>query len=596
MSRTSVTQRYRGASRVDDALRLVSDADRAPVRVRADLDDPVPVREALSVLYEIVQSDLRYKPKDRSAYLAFQRMRRGGGSAQTAAGQQAYYRWLAANDPLAWFVLDPVVTVNPDAVLFEVFSKDEGTWAQLSIDREVLDVDGDWVCGTTNIDFSEALYDGIQRIRSYRPVSLAIGPDAVEVAAGDDAVVEKKIELPDAWLRGFLQVQSSATLARAVVSLSPVALYNVFRELRLNADQKRKGRAIRVELVPGETPRLVLEPWETVIETAEPYTGDRPEVVRIWGRRRWMLARRLLPFVTEAKLHLLGSGLPSFLVLRGEGIALTLGLTGFTSANWSRSVQFDTLLPRPGDADDLQEALLKTLSNRWVASRADLAEATGAEPTQVLAALQAAGQNGHVAFDLARDVVRLRPVVGTPLDPARLAFRNDTEKQAHDLVGAVKIATEEVVHGQGTRLVAKVKVEADKREYRPGFLLDDEGRVRKAECTCNAFLARGLKEGPCAHLLALRLKWADLLAKRAARRGTAVTTETRTYTRREPEGEAITQLSIDKTRLKVRWGRRADDRLRVLSLVFDSVDDARTDYFDRIARLEASGFLDASAS
>ncbi|MBX2799197.1 MAG: SWIM zinc finger family protein [Myxococcales bacterium] len=599
--RSQVVQRYRGSSHVDDsALRLVADAQRSPVRVEGRLTEPVLVREALSTLHAIVRSDMRYKPKDRTAYLAYQRMKkRSVGMAQLQA-QQAYYGWLARNDPLAWFVLDPIVTVHPDSVLFEVFSKDEGTYAQLRIDRQAVQEEGDWVCGTTNVDFSDALADGVQRIRSYRDTKLSIGQDAVSLATDGDAVVEKRVAVPDTWLRGFLQVQSSATLARAGFKLTPIELYNVMRQLRMNADRKGEGRAIRVELMPGEAPKLLMEPWEVLLPTSSgPYRGRRPEVIRIWGRRRWLLARRFLPFVSDVELHLVGSGLPSFLVMRAGPVSLTLGLTGFTAANWSRSLQFDTLLPRPGGEAPLQERVMSVLRERWCADWSTLAQESGAPLGQVLSVLQAAGQNGWVLFDLATAKVRLRPLTADPLDPVRLEYRNDRERTAHDLVrqGVVDITKEEVIHGMGIELVADVPVAADKRSYRPAFTLDEEGRVRKAECTCNFYRSHGLKEGPCAHMMALRLHFAAIQAERA-RTGAAaaVTAETRTYARRTDAGEAITQISLDQRQLKVRWGMRTDARMRVQNLLFDEPADARAAYLSRIERLEATGWLDATAT
>ena len=201
-------------------------------------------------------------------------------------------------------------------------------------------------------------------------------------------------------------------------------------------------------------------------------------------------------------------------------------------------------------------------------------------------------------FDLAHDLVRLRPLTAAALPEERLAYRNDRERQAHDLLTAkaVKISKEEVVHGTGTQLIASVKVTAEKREYRTSFLLDDEGRVRKADCTCHFFRSHGLKEGPCPHLVAVRLRHAELLEARAKRRGGAITSETRTYARRTDAGEAVTQLAFAKRHLKVRWGQRTDARLRVQNLVFDTVEDARTAYLSRIERLEATGWLDASTS
>jgi hypothetical protein len=588
--RTLILERYRGASQADAAtVRLVTDLERDRVSVRAQVREPIPLREALSVLHEIVRSDLAYKPRDRSAYLAWRRMRKRASGLSGHAARQEHFAWLSRNDPLNWFVLDPALSVWPDAVVFEVFSKDEATYAQLSIDREALELEGDWVCGTTRTDFTDELHTGLQRVRAHQPLSLQIGP---EVAGPDAELVEKRLLLPDRWLRGLLQVQSSMSLAGPALPLAVVDLYSLLRQLRLHGDSRQlapgqRGRAVRVELRPSELPRLVLEPWEQLFSGAEPWPGLRPEVVRVWGRRRWLLVRRFLPFVERATLHLVGSGLPSFLVLRAGPLALTLGLTGFLASDWARSLQLDALLPRPSGIDLLEQRALGALSQPL--SLRGLSAELGAPVRDVRAALQGASQRGSVLFDLAHDLVRRRPLLSEPLEPDRLQYRDDRERQAADLLaaGGVALLREEARFGEGVELVASVTSPSEQREYRTRMWLDEEGRVRQADCTCNLFRSHGLKEGPCPHLLALRM---------AQARGLRHALETRTFSLRTSAGESITQLSLDHARLKVRWGRRSDERLRVQSLVFDTEQEARAAYLARIERLQSSGWLDAGGA
>ena len=72
-----------------------------------------------------------------------------------------------------------------------------------------------------------------------------------------------------------------------------------------------------------------------------------------------------------------------------------------------------------------------------------------------------------------------------------------------------------------------------------------------------------------------------------------VSVETRTYSRRHPTGEEVYQVSLERRRLRIRWGQ--DDQARRLqTLTFDSVDDARGAFLARVAELEAHGFLDAT--
>ncbi|MGB1276932.1 MAG: SWIM zinc finger family protein, partial [Nannocystaceae bacterium] len=467
-----------GASQVvtgedGSCLALFSDLARKPVEASGRIRDPIGFREMFSTLYDVVRSDFRYVPRDRTAYLAYMRMRKQTAGMDVWQAQQAYFDWMSRNDPNAWLILDPIVTVHPDALMFEVFSKDEGTYAKLDIDWSAVELDGDLACGTTSIDYSKALFDGVQRLRSYRESRLSIGREAVEIETeGEGKVVEKNIQVPDTWLRGFLQVQSASTLPRTVFQIAAIDLYNVLRQLRMQRDQKKGGRGIRIELSPGEPVRLVLEPWETVIETgAGTYTGRVPGVVRIWGRRRLMLLQRMLPLAETIDIHILGSGLPSFYVLRAGAFTMTLGLSGFTASNWSQAVSFDLLLPR--GASERAKALLADivthLQTTWRASAAQLATTLGQPAKDVLQALQLGCQHGQLMYDLARDVYRLRPLVGADLNLERLQFRNKRERVAHDLLAGdnVKIVSENRIHGVGLELTGKVDVAADKREYRP---------------------------------------------------------------------------------------------------------------------------------
>src|SRR5262245_34630179 len=184
---TEVRLAYAGPSAVVTTeataqLALFGNLLRDPVKLDGTLNNPLRFREAMSTLYTVVASDYRYVPKDRTAYLAYRRMRAESAHMGLWQAQQAYFSWLVRNDPLAFLLLDPIITVHPDEVLFEVFSKDEGTYAKLGFPRAAFAFDGMLTCGTTNIDFSAALYAGIQQMRSYRQTRVSIGREEVKVA------------------------------------------------------------------------------------------------------------------------------------------------------------------------------------------------------------------------------------------------------------------------------------------------------------------------------------------------------------------------------------------------------------------------------
>ena len=613
--RTPIALSYAAESRVearggDEAVKLIGNQQRDPVRLNARIKEPIRLREALSALYSIVASDFRYVPRDRTAYLAFKTARTKSAGQATWEARREYFSWLWRNDPLTFLMLDPIVSVFPDELSFEVFSRDEASYARLAVSWDALERTGEMVCGTTNIDFSETLFGGLQQLRSTRASTLSIGapePGAGAAVgletAGTPPVLEKQIQVPDTWLRGFLQVQSAATLGHTTFQLAPIDLYNVLRHLRLHADQKRKGRGLRVELIPGERPRLVLEPWEEVFPTsAAPYQGRTAMVIRVWGRRRLMMLRRILPSVQSIDVHLLGSGLPSFWVMRAGPITLTLGMSGFTEANWAAAASFDLLLPRGRSANPDAARIVAALEARRVGTVAQIAEETKLAANVVLDALQRACLSGQVMYDLAGQVYRFRPVLGVPLDGERFEYRNTRERVAYDLIAvpdAVRLDTENRIPGAGLELTGRVFVAADRREYRPQILIDDEeGRVKKAECTCAFHRKHGLKEGPCPHLIALTALYASEDAKRRAGRDSAgrkgVTVETRAFVKRKGTSEELLQISLNHKRLSVSWGPRGA-RPRSQTLLFDTPDQARDAYFTRLGALDARGYLDTTA-
>jgi hypothetical protein len=98
-------------------------------------------------------------------------------------------------------------------------------------------------------------------------------------------------------------------------------------------------------------------------------------------------------------------------------------------------------------------------------------------------------------------------------------------------------------------------------------------------------------------MLALRVAYARELARLEAARATAegraqITAETRVLLRRGPRGADTIRISLEGRHLATRFGAAATPRLSRLR--FASVEDARAEYFARLAALTAKGYVDAS--
>src|SRR5262249_10903508 len=168
----------------------------------------------------------------------------------------------------------------------------------------------------------------------------------VQTQADESVYREEKIDLPQSWLRGFSTLQSAMSLPLKRVPVSREGVYSVLAFLKRHKAQT-SPRAAWFQLTPGQPVTIVLEPWNRRIVLHDtPYAGPRQEVIRTWGRDRLRVLARLLPLLDGADVYLLGTGLPSFWVMRMGEMKLTLGLSGWTANDWtSGGSAIDQLAP-----------------------------------------------------------------------------------------------------------------------------------------------------------------------------------------------------------------------------------------------------------
>jgi hypothetical protein len=537
--------RYAGSSGVrqgdaSTAMSFVPDALRPPTFFRGRITSQLPFREAISALHDVVTSDLRFVPKDRSAYLAWREQQSYLDLAQITADQKKlaleiktlqselatieaegaarrrafydarskYFQYLYQRDKELWFKLDPVITVHPDQVFFECFSKDESSYGRLAASYEVFEELGDRANGTTNIDYSEKLYGEFQKIRSYKQTTLEVDPSGFDVSTSmEDRYREVKIDLPETWVRGFLQVSSAATLPAHVVELHPMDVHNLCLILRRNKEL-HGPRSLRFKLTPGLPVKITIDPWNTELACPRStYTDSKPNAgdveVRLWGRRRLHILERLLPRANKVRVFLLGSGLPSFWVVDLGHLSFTLGLSGWTLNNWSDAGNFDLMAAREEVDDQTRARVFDELGKTWLATPEELAARTGLATPVVASALAGWVQAGRAIFDLDKGVYRKRELTRDPLPMEKLRFSNERETAAAQLLqrGAIAVDKAESVDG-GLRLEGRVR--DDGKLFAPQLVFDSEQRQVGGECTCDWFIRNRLHRGPCQHMLALR--------------------------------------------------------------------------------------------
>ena len=528
---------YYGRSRLDGGLlSFAPNLAREAVAFDAPLLRPLRFREGISALHDVVISDLRFKPRDKTAYDEWKKgevvrrrqlrqqfyeqakaeiMAKRGLSVSPDlerrfddcrrrywSARQQYSDYLLKNARDLWRMLmpcDPIVTVADDVVFFECFSADESSYGCLTVQRDAFGSTGGVQLGTTNVDYSWDLYHHFQALRTYRETRLRLDPEGFEVATkGSADYREEKIDLPAGWLRGLAQVQAGMALPMRKVTLTREAVYSLLAWLKRHK-AKTSPRALRFELWPDCPPRLVMEPWETPIYSyGTTYQGPPGEPIRVWGRQRLLVLARLLPLVERIDVYLLGTGLPSFWVAHLGEMRLTLGLSGWTTNDWTRNAALDVVRPQV----KLSEGLISGVAQAMRAGRSmrlgDAALKSVASEAECAAALNHLAHAGQVIYDIDAGVYRWRQIMPRALGEAEIGPENVELKASRALAGKVRIESRQEAPRGGT--LATGTVDAKPVE----MLLDADGIIKRGKCKCSHHFKAGLRMGPCRHLLAMR--------------------------------------------------------------------------------------------
>lgn len=420
------------------------------------------------------------------------------------------------NDDGFYDILDPVITVHPDKIFLEAFTQDRSTHALVTLDRDLFEVKGEVRNGTSNIDFTSWLWSALGEMRSSRTTWLQIDASGLEVeTTSAGGRFEKKVEVPESWVRGFLQVQSAAFLPGTRLNVKPVDLLSAIRFLRYSKP-KMSPRALRYEFEPNQPARIVLEPWEQrflLRDTVHHY--ETPKTTRVWGRKRLRLLEPVLPFAQSVDIFLTGRGMPSYYRVKLPGMEFTLGLTGRANADWSDSVHFHTA-ELESESSKIHPYLQENLSS----GLSELQEKLNLDPAALNRGLFQLCRKGLVFYRPFQREVRYRELFTEELDEKRYFPPNHRAERAAAFLSENKVKLEDC-QPRETRKIKRLPSPAGKvlKEiiYRDWcfqgsvecedsveVILDQADRVIFGRCGCSHFQDNLLSEGPCEHLLALR--------------------------------------------------------------------------------------------
>jgi hypothetical protein len=362
---------------------------------------------------------------------------------------------------------DPVVTASGDRLRFEAFSLDNGVYARFDLLSDGID-SGEVRFGTTNVDVNQPLRTALASVGRAHLLHLSVGSEELRVSTPESAHVERRVPLPERWVRGFAETPLLARATEPVLELVGPSILAFLGSLPKASP-------------PG--PDLWLAATPTGVRALP---RELPGSLPLPGSLRLRAVHRVARFATRLTASVSPAGTTAWR-LDIPGGSVTLLLTAGAWRGFSGEGSLLELLAHP-DAEAAGRLLLEHLAWEPLVDPDGLAETAGLDRRAVDAGLAWLAASGRLGYDLGEAQWFHREL---PVD-AELVLRTSPRlRSARKLVedGGLRSTGHEVWAVRGSAA----------EEY------DVRRQGERWACTCAWEQEHHGTRGPCKHVLAVLL-------------------------------------------------------------------------------------------
>ena len=392
-----------------------------------------------------------------------------------AVGAVARSRFHVPSAMLARILLlaDPVATASQDRLRFEAFSSCASVYARLDLLPAF--TSGSFLgSGTTNVDLGADVRAALAGVTAAARLDLELGTDDLAVEVDGVRHEERRVRLPERWIRGFSETQA------ILASMEP----------RFVADGAAMRRFLRDLPSGAKDTVFVSERGGQIAVSRRPVEG----AVAVTDADRLRVLERLASAVRSVAVYASAEGASAWVAELADA-RFTLAISAAAWRGFSgegRVLDGSTRTP----SGRIRSGVAAALAWRTLLRADELAHELGAEPVDVSAALVELAAAGLIGYDLADQGYFARRLPFTGADAGRQQPRL---RRARTLVdaGAVRLAPAPV---DGV-MVAWVAGRSSEYRVRIGA----DGRA----CTCPWWGKHPGDRGPCAHILATELAAMD---------------------------------------------------------------------------------------
>jgi hypothetical protein len=369
------------------------------------------------------------------------------------------------------YLRDPIVSAGNRQLRFEAFSSCNSVYARVDIVEE--GVDGDFLrSGCTNVDFNAVTIRAFNAVKQHEKLLVGVGAKQVDVITERTAVVEKKVTLPDRWIKGLGNVQVYLSDMEFAFRLSKVEALQLFKTLPsavVKGDYYLYRNGLSYQFSPS----------------------FKEEGVKIGGIHRLNLLTSLLLLVDHVSFYRTADGQSAAVLLTFKSIRMTFLLSenvyrGFSGEgrNLEKMIEpvSDQFILGVNTVFKTNEVFLPTL----LSIEHDV-------PLPAMDTLQAGLSSiGLLGFDLGDQHYFYRRL---PFKMTRLKSFNPRMVNATKLVQGEDVV---IVEQREHYVKAEVKGSA-------GVWHTVVGQHASFQCTCTWYTAHQTNRGLCKHILAVKM-------------------------------------------------------------------------------------------
>lgn len=372
--------------------------------------------------------------------------------------------------PIPARLRDPIVTTGQEQIRFEGFSSCNGVYARLDLLSG--GVDGEFLAsGTTNVDFNDPMINALNAVKKTDLMMMGVGEKEVKIRTDNATVTEKKVKLPERWIKGLTSVQVYLAEMDEKFSMNKMQAVQFFSQLP-------KGKNIAPMYVSMRANRFAISPIAT------------PHSMRIGGIERLRLLDGLLPYIDKVTLHQAQDGESCAVQVHLNNMRLTLALSPDNYRGFSGE---GNILAKMSGELPMEwiyafNSLLKS-NETFNPTLLSIEHELNFNDTDTLTATLSA--MGLLGFDLYNNSHYYRRL---PFKLEKILSLNPRLKNAKKLIFADNITF--------------IKHEANDVEARvQGSGVEHTVVIKNGEpkCTCQWFAKHQTKRGLCKHILAVKM-------------------------------------------------------------------------------------------